>query len=375
MAAMPIEKFEAAIKADYARRHVTNAVTWGVDRTFRVWTDIMGVKTTAELEAIDIADRTSKANPYQRERSRNWLTGTSNAILRRGHELGLLKTLPPLPTVNSKGRLPKGDRTNPPSRALFDRLLETLKADDTWEGLRLLVLVMIVALAGIPLRPALAVLVTDVDLAAGVIWIRKTSGWAAPLPRRESQTKRIAIAIPACIIPALRRWLPQTGCEWLFPGLKRKGPWPIPGSWAGSPLGALRAACTRAGIKKGITFESLRRFFKENAETAVPMGRPAPAEHTIQVGAAGEPTTIDGQSVKPLTAPQRAIIEALLNAGEDGLSEGEIRDLTSRGGARNTLVRLKKSDPLWDAIVVLPGIPHGRYRIAAAGVSGKCVGS
>lgn len=214
--------------------------------------------------------------------------------------------------------------------------------------------------------------VADVDLAARAIRVRSREG-------KPRSTRSARVPIGDDLAEILAGWVGRTGSVHLFPGLTRRGRWkrsPVPG-YHGAPLDELQAAARAAGLDPGITFEKLHRFYLENRSAGINLGlassarpesasSPEPALPTIRFGALGSPIYIGGTKVKkPLTEAQHAIVSVLLDAGPEGLTGGQIAERTDFTGWRETLRRLKESDPLWDAIIVFPGISHGRYRIAA----------
>jgi integrase len=75
----------------------------------------------------------------------------------------------------------------------------------------------------------------------------KTEGSARPVP------------LPDELAAVLRAWTPHAGPVWLFPGVKRVGPWDggAPGS---RPLDALRAEAKAVGIPR-VTWHSLRHAY------------------------------------------------------------------------------------------------------------------
>lgn len=82
----------------------------------------------------------------------------------------------------------------------------------------------------------------------------------------------------------------------------------------------------------------------------------------VQIGRPGEPCIVLGKQKKPLTDGQYAVISALLQAGEDGLTKDGVEAV--RPGARQILRRLKQ-DEEWDKVVLMPGQTNGRYRVRA----------
>jgi integrase len=67
-------------------------------------------------------------------------------------------------------------------------------------------------------------------------WRPKTVGSAATLPIGDELFARWA------------KWAPKTGCTWLFPGKKRRGPWTSGGPGV-NPLDQVKALGERAGVK------------------------------------------------------------------------------------------------------------------------------
>jgi hypothetical protein len=92
---------------------------------------------------------------------------------------------------------------------------------------------------------------------------------------------------------------------------------------------------------------------------------PRRASHTLRLGEPGRATLIDGQRMEPVTGSQYAILSALLDAGDEGLTPEQIVRITGQGGWRQTLWRLKLAHPLWDAIIVFPGRRGRPYRLDA----------
>lgn len=73
-------------------------------------------------------------------------------------------------------------------------------------------------------------------------------------PKTESSGPR---AVGDRLGEILDRWHPRTGCEWLFPGARRLGPW-IHGSNGKRPLDYIRALGERAGVH-GLTCKAARK--------------------------------------------------------------------------------------------------------------------
>lgn len=74
----------------------------------------------------------------------------------------------------------------------------------------------------------------------------------------------------------------------------------------------------------------------------------------------GEPCIVDGKEMPPLTDGRYAVVEALIKAGEDGLTKDAIEAV--RKGARKMLEQLSAM-PGWADVVQMAGQTNGRYRI------------
>jgi integrase len=88
-----------------------------------------------------------------------------------------------------------------------------------------------------------------------------------PNGRRGLKTRIAAAQIPVAepLADVLGEWLPQCGSTWLFPGVRRKGPW-LEGSVGEKPLDQLVALGLRAGVP-GLTFQSFRHTLASLAES------------------------------------------------------------------------------------------------------------
>ncbi len=85
-----------------------------------------------------------------------------------------------------------------------------------------------------------------------------------------------------------------------------------------------------------------------------------PDRPSVQMGRPGDAPLVHGKEKKPLTDGQRAVVAALLESGEAGMTKDSLEAV--RSGARQILRNLKK-DADWDAVIPMPGQTNGRYRI------------
>jgi integrase len=131
--------------------------------------------------------------------------------------------------------------------------------EGSWVSGRLQALIYALAFTGMRKSEALGLLCTDVDLKRGFIRIRSN---------RRRRLKTRASAAPLAIAPPLHevlaRWLPRTGCEWLFPGKRLQGPW-LSGGPGERPLDQVKALGERAGVKD-LTILSFRHTIGTLAE-------------------------------------------------------------------------------------------------------------
>jgi integrase len=138
--------------------------------------------------------------------------------------------------------------------------MESLTVHDAaWKAARLRALVYAYAFLGARKREVLGLLVADVDLAGGCIAIRTNR-------RRGLKTRSSAahLPIPAELGRVLAAWMPLTGCDWLFPGAKRQGPW-LDGPPGLKAIDQIKALGERAGVE-GLTIASFRHTFASLAE-------------------------------------------------------------------------------------------------------------
>lgn len=129
----------------------------------------------------------------------------------------------------------------------------------SWKGARLHALASLVAFTGLRRNEALTRQVKDFDLDTGILRIKvrkrrrlKTTAASAPVP------------MPDALVATLREWLPRTGSEWAFPGIRGQSPW-MGGPMGAKPLDELRKAGQAAGIDR-VTFAILRHTFATHAE-------------------------------------------------------------------------------------------------------------
>lgn len=81
----------------------------------------------------------------------------------------------------------------------------------------------------------------------------------------------------------------------------------------------------------------------------------------VVLGKRGEPCIVDGKQMPPLTDGRYAVIDALIKAGEDGLTKDALEAV--RGSARRMLEDLSELHPEWAVVIQMAGTTNRRYRI------------
>ena len=88
----------------------------------------------------------------------------------------------------------------------------------------------------------------------------------------------------------------------------------------------------------------------------------------IHIGRFGEPVSIDGETMPPMTRLQHNLVVDLLAATPGRLNSA---DLAKRGGGwREAMARLRASHPAWTRILLMPGKPYRGHGIAAGKAPG-----
>ncbi len=125
----------------------------------------------------------------------------------------------------------------------------------------------------------------------------------------------------------------------------------------------------RPGMRSGSGWRSALRATPYGARMArMPVEPPLPpppapeAQPMVELGRPGERCRVCGQVKKSPTHAQYAVVSALIDAGEDGLTKDALEAV--RPSARRILKTLSK-DPDWAQVIVMPGQTNGRYRIRA----------
>jgi integrase len=163
-----------------------------------------------------------------------------------------LKRIAPKPVPMSRNPVLTWDEVS--------RLLESLRerARD-WKGRRLHALTAVIAHTGVRRTEALCLRLEDLDAGARLLRIVPRER-----PLKTAKSTRV-IAVPHELLEMLEPWLRETGCKWMFPGVRRQGPW-LNCDHRSRPLTQLQAAAAEAGLGR-VTWHGLRHSFATIALT------------------------------------------------------------------------------------------------------------
>ncbi|SIO60098.1 Phage integrase family protein [Singulisphaera sp. GP187] len=126
-----------------------------------------------------------------------------------------------------------------------------------WKVARLEALVYTYAFSALRKSEALQLKRKDVDLKEGLIHIKRRRIRTGKKPKTRASIA--AVPIPGELSPILERWLIECGSPWVFPGVRRIGPW-TGGPPGHKPLDQIKALGERAGVD-GLTILSFRHSF------------------------------------------------------------------------------------------------------------------
>jgi len=260
MPAISIARLTDELMALYApplRERSTRRQVAQVLREFRE----AGVKKSSDFRPVAIA-RWMELHPERTAVTARSLLRCLRVVLNYCTSCGYLKQSP-LEWRKAKdwiradaGPAPK---SRPGHRTLAEvtRVLELADVEAEaggWDAQRLRALVYVYSYLGLRAAEALHLWVLDVDLARSALTLQAhpEDGWK---PKTLKSAAVLPIAPP--LAEVLADWMPRTGCRWLFPGKKRRGPW-LEGGPGVRPLDQVKELGARAGVK-GLTIHSFRK--------------------------------------------------------------------------------------------------------------------
>ena len=253
MSPIPFPEFRDRVLSLYSTgRHARPTLT----RMTQVLRELesLGPATTADLTTELMARYVTARGPLANPNTTNGYLSALAAACSYAVEEGWLDHRPAWRRVRPRPARPIRNRPRRYEEVarLLDHLVE--HRAESWEAHRLCALVWLVALTGARRNEALWLSVSDVDMVGRTV--RIAPGLHHRLKTVQSER---TIPLPDVLVCVLVDWVPLTGSVWLFPGLRRRGPW-TGGSAVSRPLGAIQRAAAEAGVPR-LTVHSLRHSF------------------------------------------------------------------------------------------------------------------
>ena len=215
----------------------------------------LGVQSTAglttELMARFVVKRARTVNPNTIRGDLSYLSAACSFAV----EEGWLDHVPRWKRVRPRRKKPAVFTAH--SIADVARVLELLRSrSGSWQGSRLYTLAFTIAYTGLRRDEALTLQVQDVDLTTGLLTVSDRQ-------QRKTEASAAAVPIPPELCKVLEAWLPRCGCAWVFPGVRRQGPW-TGGKCGERACDRIRQAGQEVGVA-GLTLLSLRHAFATHA--------------------------------------------------------------------------------------------------------------
>lgn len=257
---IPLPEFRLRLAKIYTSAGKAASTIHQLDHVLRM-AESVGLSTTADLTTEGVADVILARGPSPNPNTTRGLLGRLRRCCRLAARLRLLDR-DDLPDWESlRPRAIPATRNRPHRPEEVARLLDRLagRGGDDWAGGRLHALACTVACTGLRRMEALHLRVDDVDPARGFLWV---------VARRRLKTEGSAAAVPLTgqLAAVLAAWLPRCGGAWLFPGMRREGPW-VGGSPGYRPIDRLRQAGAEVGIER-LGFHSLRHTLATQLQLA-----------------------------------------------------------------------------------------------------------
>jgi integrase len=374
------EEVERQLKAE--------ARSWGTisraRQVFRMLKEGCGVRAPADLNgSVSVVERFQTLRPDLLPVSRAAYLRDFKSLCHRMVKMGHLSSIPVFPPIPQARSFPRATKRAPtPSPEEVKRYLEHLAAKAEGDCLvhKTLALVASLAFGGLSRSEAFRLRVSDIDLEPGVISIRtrREEKYTIFPPRVPIQSELRAILVA---------WLPKCGCDWVFPGARRRGPWRLLGGSrnGNDPVRVMKREAILAGIKTPITFEGLRRFYVENAALTVPGISPGSAPHleietvslrapipisettsqtkhatessdaaSIEIVSETHVSFSGGQQVEVRPA-QLDVIRILLDAYPNSISLEELKARSKKFGAPRTTLGILVKNPEFARRIRMPG--------------------
>ena len=270
---IPLRDHRAFTLALYHATQKSHATIGKLDQMFRELATSLGPDaSTSDLTTAGMTAWLARYGPQRAPQTIIGQLSNLRTICAIAAEEGWLERQPSWKRLRPVCRGPAPERGRHFSRAEIASLLGRLEARVThlgdWRSRRLYATVATAAYTGLRRNELLFLRLEDIDLLEQIIRV-------VPLPSRQLKTPESARAVPIApeLAAILADWMPHTGPEWLFPGIKRRTAW-HGGKPGYRPADELREACLAAGIPPG-TWQWLRRAWATHAESAWLLSDPA----------------------------------------------------------------------------------------------------
>ncbi|MDB5349451.1 MAG: site-specific recombinase XerD [Planctomycetota bacterium] len=240
---VPLPQWSEEVAAFYAGKAQTTRLK--AAQALRMAIGLAGPDATTEALTPELVARFAASRPEIRPATMDGLMRSLRAACNLAVSRGQLAGVPfspetPWPSLKSVPAL----RSRHHSRAELARFLAALAAGaTTWDGGRLYALGAVYTYCGLRRNEALRLRVEDVDFRQGILRVVRRNGKALKTVASEA-----AVPMPKALVAILKAWVGRCGSEWLFPGMRRRGPW-VGGMVGKKPADRLKAVAASVGIR------------------------------------------------------------------------------------------------------------------------------
>ena len=216
---VPLEGWRSEVMVEMTRLKRAATTCYRINQAMRDLIALAGPEATTEALTPELVERFAASRPDRSAKSNN----DAMAAIRRACNLavqwGNLSSCPfgpETPWVEVEDR----PRRRHHSRSELGRVLKSLAAGASgWEGGRLQALVAVLSYTGLRKTEALRLKVADVDLESRMLHVRRNG------KRLKTRKSAAPVPMPVALERILAGWIPRAGSDWLFPGVKKFGPW------------------------------------------------------------------------------------------------------------------------------------------------------
>ena len=263
MPAVPFSRLQKEMLALYEPPFRRKSTWFKMRTVLREFSELPSVRKTSDITPIAIAEWLKRHSDRKQVTNQSYLK-SFGAACTYAKKMGYLRVAPSEIRSDWFGQLDEDldddDGIAVESTKRHHSIQEIVAVLDqadaesltgAWKEWRTQALIYTYAHTGLRKKEALQLKLADVALEKRIIMIRRRR-------RRTVKTKSSAapVGIPDELAVILERWLPRTGCQWVFPGITRKAPW-SEGSPGAKPLDMVKSLGSRAGID-GLTILSFR---------------------------------------------------------------------------------------------------------------------